>query len=365
MSGGLYGRGKAPARACLQLPCWPEADQRLWNAACAPMDLLSFEEGGDRSRHAAASNAKAIKGYGRWLTFLSMQAPDVLALALAPAARITPARLGAYVGELQALGNGTATILARLQELGEVAKVMGPGQDWSFINKIASKVRARHRPVRDKANLRLSEDLLDLGLRLIDEAARDDLTPRQAATLHRDGLLIAFLSLVPLRRKNLARLTLGVNLIDLDGAWLLVLEEAETKTRQLHEALWPEDLVAPLRLYLDTHRPHLASLTGRWAKSVGDLLWVSSDGSPMTEMAIYDRIRTHTKAAFGAALNPHLFRDAAATTLAIADPEHVRVAAPLLGHRTFATTEKYYQQATAMQAHRTYVAVVFGEENKS
>ena len=162
MSGGLYGRGKAPARACVPLSCWPEADQRLWNAACAPMDLLSFEEGGDRSRHAAASNAKAIKGYGRWLTFLSMQAADVLALA--PAARITPARVGAYVGELQALGNGTATILARLQELGEVAKVMGPGQDWSFINKIASKVRARHRPVRDKANLRLSEDLLDLGL---------------------------------------------------------------------------------------------------------------------------------------------------------------------------------------------------------
>ena len=28
------------------------------------------------------------------------------------------------------------------------------------------------------------------------------------------------------------------------------------------------------------------------------------------------------------AINPHLFRDAAATTLAIADPAHVRVAAP-------------------------------------
>ena len=138
MSGGLYGRGKAPARACLQLTRWPEADQRLWNAACAPMDLLSFEEGGDRSRHAAASNAKAIKGYGRWLTFLTMREPE--ALALTPAARITPARVGAYVGELQALGNGTATILARLQELGEVAKVMGPRQDWNFINKIASKV---------------------------------------------------------------------------------------------------------------------------------------------------------------------------------------------------------------------------------
>ncbi len=143
-----------------------------------------------------------------------------------------------------------------------------------------------------------------------------------------------------------------------------MLEESETKTHQLHEALWPLDLLEPLQAYLSTHRPLLAGLSGRWTQPVGDLLWVSSDGSPMTEMAIYDRIRLHTKDAFGEPLNPHLFRDAAATTLAIADPEHVRVAAPLLGHRSFATTEKYYQQATAMQAHRAYVAVVFGEEYK-
>jgi len=362
MSGGPYGRGKAPARACMPLASWPEMDLRLWRAACEPVDLLALEDGGSRAQHARASNDKAVKGYGRWLTFLAVR--DAEAVSQLPEARITPERACAYVGELQALGNGSGTILARLQELGEVAKVTGPARDWSFINRIASKIRSRHRPVRNKSHLRLSEELLDLGLRLIDEAADEDLTPRQAATMHRDGLLIAFLALVPLRRKNLARLTLGVNLIDLDGAWLLVLEETETKTHQLHETLWPDDLVAPLMIYLETHRPHLASLTGRWAKPVGDLLWVSTDGSPMTEMAIYDRIRARTKAAFGAALNPHLFRDAAATTLAIADPEHVRVAAPLLGHRTFATTEKYYQQATAMQAHRTYVAVLFAEENK-
>jgi integrase/recombinase XerD len=362
MSGGLYGRGKAPKRACLKLALWPQADADRWRSACAASDLLTLDDSGARSAHSAASNRKAESGYGRWLTFVSMREPDVLSCS--PEARITPARVRAYVGELQALGNASGTILARLQELGEVAKVMGPALNWGFINRIAAKIRARHRPLRDKGNLRLSEELLDLGLRLIDEAAHKSLTQRQTATLHRDGLLIAFLSLVPLRRKNLAHLTLGVNLIAIDGSWLLVLEEAETKTHQLHEALWPDDLVAPLRLYLESHRPHLASLEGRWTKPVGDLLWVSCDGSPMTEMAIYDRIRVHTKEAFGAALNPHLFRDAAATTLAIADPEHVRVAAPLLGHRTFATTEKYYQQATAMQAHRAYVAAVFGEENK-
>ena len=59
-------------------------------------------------------------------------------------------------------------------------------------------------------------------------------------------------------------------------------------------------------------------------------------------MAIYDRIRARTKDKFGVAMNPHLFRDAAATTVAIADPANVRLAAPLLGHRTFTTTEKYY-----------------------
>jgi len=102
-------------------------------------------------------------------------------------------------------------------------------------------------------------------------------------------------------------------------------------------------------------------MNGRWAKPVEDALWVSTDGSPMTEMAIYDRIRTHTQRAFGTPINPHLFRDAAATTLAIADPVHVRVAAPLLGHRTFRTTERHYQHAQSLDAHRAYVGAVFGK----
>jgi integrase/recombinase XerD len=79
-------------------------------------------------------------------------------------------------------------------------------------------------------------------------------------------------------------------------------------------------------------------------------------------MAIYLRVCKRTRDAFGVAVNPHLFRDAAATTLAIADPGNVRVAAPLLGHRTFATTERYYQQAKSLQAHRQYIAALFGKE---
>ena len=81
-------------------------------------------------------------------------------------------------------------------------------------------------------------------------------------------------------------------------------------------------------------------------------------------MTIYNTICMHTENAFGRAINPHLFRDAAATTLAIADPAHVRVAAPLLGHRTFTTTERHYQQAKSFDAHRAYIDALFGKAKR-
>ena len=356
MSGGPYGRGKAPERACLRLKDWPHEDRRLWQAACMPSDPLADEEGA-RAHHAIASNRKAERGYGRWLTFLQQAHPA--SLAEAPALRITQERLRAYIDSLVSLNNSTATILARLAELGEVAKIMGPERSWNFINALASRIRARHKPARDKRNLKLSDELLGLGLSLIDQAAAT--AGLKATVLHRDGLIIALLALAPLRRRNLAGLRLRRNLVETNGSWLISLDASETKTHAPLEILWPDDLLGPLLTYLNVHRPQLAAMNGRWAKPVEDTLWVSTDGSPMTEMAIYDRIRAHTGRAFGAAINPHLFRDAAATTLAIADPAHVRVATPLLGHRIFRTTERHYQHAQSLDAHRAYVDAVFGK----
>jgi integrase/recombinase XerD len=358
MSGGPYGRGKAPERACVPIANWPQADRQLWQEACRQADLLD-EHIGTRAYHSEASNRKAQKGYGRWLTFLILTDHDCIAEP--PANRITKDRVGAYVESLIALHNSTATILARLQELGEIAKVLAPERSWTFINAISSKIRARHRPARDKSNLKLSDELLGLGLELIYRAKLE--VGLSAAILHRDGLMIALLALVPLRRRNMAGLRLRKNLIELDGRWIISLDASETKTHAAFEVSWPDEILAPLKTYLDFHRPHLASLPGRWSKPVDNFLWVSSDGSPMTEMAIYDRIRRHTAEAFGVAVNPHLFRDAAATTLAIVDPEHVRVAAPLLGHRTFMTTERHYQQAKTFEAHRAYVDAVFGKQS--
>jgi hypothetical protein len=81
---------------------WPETDRRLWRAACAAADIL--DDGfGVRSQHADISNRKAAKGYGRWLTHLSLSTPETLDEA--PAARITEDRVRGYVDALTLIGN--------------------------------------------------------------------------------------------------------------------------------------------------------------------------------------------------------------------------------------------------------------------
>jgi integrase/recombinase XerD len=136
-----------------------------------------------------------------------------------------------------------------------------------------------------------------------------------------------------------------------DG-WSIAFDQDETKTGVALEFPWPEMLVPELERWLAYWRPLLLGLTGRWTRPAGEALWISSHRSPMTQQAISDRIVGRTRAAFGKAINPHQFRDCAATTLAHADPKHVGIAAPLLGHRSFATTERYYLQARMGEASR-------------
>ena len=326
-----------PARRCLPLHEWPEIDRRIWEAALQPGDLL--DDGGARARYAPASNRKLAKGYGRWLSWLTWVGQ--LDPITAPATRITPARVAAYVGDLERF-NGSHTLLARLQELHDMATVIDPGQDWGWIRRIAARVRARHAPVRQKrARLVGADELFALGFQLM-AAAPSAGTGRQQAITYRDGLIIALL----------AARTLGRTVMMRGADWWITVPAAETKTGSPIEAPLPAQLGPALASYLAVHRPLLAGLSGRWAAPVGEALWISSDGSPMSAQALYDRIVERTDTAFDRSIHPHLFRDCAATTIAIEAPQHVRIAAQLLGHRSGATTERHYNQAQALEAAR-------------
>lgn len=353
MSGGRFAPDKAPERQCLPVAMWPEQDRLVWEAACTPTSILE-DTGGELAHLAPISQRKTTKGWGRFLNHLRFNDPAAL---LEPvAARITLSRVRGYVRRLEELDNSTRTVLCRLQELGDAARILAPDDEFSFINRIASHVRGRHRPARPKTNRVMADEIATLAYTLM-EAAEAETGPAGAIQF-RDGLMLILLSHLPLRRKNFTALTLGEDLVFRQGQWFITLTPAQTKTHAYFEAALHPNLVPWLETYLAKHREVLLASEGRWKTDPGERLWISSHGSPMTQTAMYDRVSRLTKAAFGESISPHRFRDMAASTIASHAPEYIHAAAPLLGHATLRTTEKYYRQARAQEGQKRYVSTL-------
>lgn len=360
MSGGRYAPGKHPERHCLNVEVWPETDKAIWQRACTPTSILA-DEGGELTALAPVSLRKMTKGWGRFLSHLKVHEPSCLLAT--PAERVTKQSVRAYISRLEELGNSTRTILCRLQELGDALKVLAPDTSFSFINRMASHVRAKHRPVREKHNKIMADEVAELAFTLMQSV--DQLGASAAALQYRDGLILLLLTHLPLRRKNFANLTIGQSLVKRQGQWFVTLTPQETKTRAFFEAVLHPDLVPYLEVYLNDHRPVLLALDGRWNAPPGNRLWISKHGSAMTEIAIYDRVTARTETAFGIALSPHRFRDMLASTIASHAPEHIHAAAPLLGHASLRTTEKYYRIARAQEGHQRYVKALRTIREKS
>jgi integrase/recombinase XerD len=330
-------------RRCKPVEQWPHLDRQLWQVASQPGDLL--DEGGCRARHSPYSNRAIEKGYGRWLTWL--EADGSLDAQVAPGNRITRDRVRAYAKHLEA-ENASGTVIARLIELKVMATIMDPAKDWSWIYRIASSIRARHKPARPKRHrLAHSERLLDLGLDLMTSAEDETTTVRRFKT-YRDGLLIAALASRQLRLRNLTGLILGQTLVQQGAGWWIQFPAAETKTKDAIEMPWPEGLVPHLETYLADHRAGIVALRGFHS----DALWLSMYGPPMTDNAVYIRIVARTREGLGQPIHPHLFRDSATTSIANDDPKHIGIASRLLGHRSGLTTERYYNQARSIEASR-------------
>lgn len=334
---------------------WPAIDRLLWEQACEPGDLLV--DAGSRASHADSSNQKVVKSYGRWLGWVACQ--NRLHSPAAPGARITPQRVQAYIEALRVTCS-TGTVINLLEDLYSAARALAPDGQWSWIRNVIARLRARHLPVDRHADHIVSPaDLLNLGVELM-ERARNETTAIQRAVVYRDGLMISVLATRPLRLKNLLGLELHRSFQRRGNIWWLDLPTTETKSRTVLEMPFPEELTARIAAYLGEHRPILAGRQGRWTKPVGNMLWVSKDGSPMGERSAYQQIVLRTREAFMHPVNPHLFRTCAATAIAIEDAEHFGIAARLLGHSQLSTTEKYYDKARATEAVRRHQELIVG-----
>lgn len=328
------------AKKLLPLELWPEEDKHLWEQAIQPGDR--FDPGGPASQWADRSRRTVCFGYRRWLGYVHTQ--DIDAICLRPADRVTKGRVSAYVESLQASISPAGTH-NYVKHLYDAVRVMAPEQDWDWLARTAWSL-GRVVPPRSKRHLVVSaHELVDLGLQLMDEAQVGDRGHMlQRALRYRDGLIISLLATRPIRRRNLTMIRIGTHLLIETRPYRLLFAAHETKARAELDILLPEMLTPAIDDYLTVWRPQI------FGSNSHDGFWASAKGVPMSSEAIYDRVRIHTYERFGHPINLHLFRDCVATTIALENPEHIGIAADLLGHTDTAMTERYYIQAGTKHA---------------
>lgn len=338
---------------CLAINQWPLADSSAWNQAIAEADPFGVPS--PASSWSGRSRAKTAKGYGRWLCWAAQNGID---MNLCAADRVTEQHVQRYIADLRSR-NGDLTVLCRAQELYDAIRVIAPDQDWTWLRRPQNALRARGVPVRDKASrIKPAGVLAQLGKALMQEAESSAKPPLSRATLFRDGLMIAFLAYRPLRLSNLAMIRIGRHLIPETAAYRLYFSDSEMKGKQAFDAAIPAALVPDLDRYIDHYRPILLTRGGRQDSPETDHLWISETATSLDATSIPQRIKKHTRAAFGKHLWPHLFRDCAATSIAVEDPKSARSIKNILGHSSLATSEKHYNQAQSLEASRRYQRLV-------
>jgi hypothetical protein len=85
---------------------------------------------------------------------------------------------------------------------------------------------------------------------------------------------------------------------------------------------------------------------------------VDKYGKPMEEANLRCLIKYHTRKQFGTAVWPHLFRDCLLTSVAIDQPDLIRISTSLLGHANSRTGDQHYNQARMLDAGRRYGAAI-------
>jgi integrase/recombinase XerD len=337
-----------PARRPCPVEQWPSVDRLAWTAALKQGDRL--RPGGPASQWAPRTRAIRAQGYGRWLAWLDRR--GWLAPLVSPAERVTPEHVAAYIDDLLALGNTASTALCRIDELYNALRVIAPDADRRWLLDFTAQLRDESIPSpRKRAQLKHADELFNLGKTLMREAEADQHRPvLKRSVQYRDGLMIALLATRPMRIGNFAGLRIDQHLIAEHAGYRLELPAAETKNRRRLDYDVPVALVADLTRYLTRYRRLLLTCGDRYPAAASDALWISREGAAMFEGSIRDSIKERTLAAFGVAIPPHRFRDAAATDFVEKDPAHALAAASVLGNDPV-TMMKHYNQSRGRAAH--------------
>ena len=342
-------RHRHPFTIGLPLEEWPELDRQAWEVANRDGDLLSGR--GPAAHWKPKTRLTARKAYRNWLRFLSDA--NSLGRPNSIGARLNEENLRDYIASLRARASSN-TVLTQLRHLSSAIAAMDPKADRTLLKLALSRLTPRARPVRDKrARLVSPLVLLGLGQKLMAQwQSRSAHDPRLNAMDYRDGLMIAFLALCPLRLENLAAIIIGQHLSFEAGLARLAFMAEEMKGKRPLDFDVPAVLQARLAFYLSVIHPLLYRGPQRGAP-----LWPSlhTGKAQMSEHGIYTRLIQVTDKHLGHPVTPHMFRDAAATFITELAPEHAMMAASVLQHANLDVTMRHYvhgqQHLAALKYH--------------
>jgi integrase/recombinase XerD len=338
----------------MQVPLglWPEEDRKRWTAAnksgADPFDDCGI------AAHLAEPSRRALQGsYGRFLGFIS--AKHLCLLRHLPETRIDRKIVADYVA-FRRPSCSDAGIAVDLHHLRLALRFICPAANWTWLATITKRIAATAKPRSQKYHLVTSEMLYALGIELMDGAvasAADAAQVSKADALdYRDGLILALLASLPLRRRTLAALRIGQQLVKSGDLWELDIPAQDLKGRRPLDFPISIDLSRRIDLYLAKFRRRIPRADEH------DGLWPSNRGRRMDKGTIYDTIRRRTKVAFGFPVNMHRARSAAGTLWSIYDPANVRGVKDLHGHASFDTTEKFYIMSQSRLAGRALASAI-------
>ncbi len=342
-----------PRKSRIYLPfdSWPAEDQARWQAAFKAGDR--FDGSGPGSHLAQSTRRNLWISYARFLAFISANRKDLLVLP--PDTRVDRLIVADYVA-WRRRSCGDAMVGVDLDGFRGALRLICPGVDWSWLLTITKRIKAAAPRKPRKYHLVTSDRLYALGIELMDNAVADaeaaERISKERALKYRDGLVISFLALIPLRSRTLVALRIGKHRVKTGELWALDVPAADTKTRRPLDYPVAKELCTRINLYLERFRcriPGADTHTG---------LWASNKRRPMSAIGIYNAVRRRTKKAFGFAVNLHRFRHAAASFWSIRDPVNVRGAKDLLGQASFGVTEKHYIMGQSRLAGRALAHAV-------
>lgn len=293
------------------------------------------------------------RGYGMLIGWLDKNGQ--LDPVVHPSDRVTRERIKAFVTDYS-IGRAEGTVAGAVRGIAYVLRACAPPDGVQWLTKLAHRMTNTAKPSRPKLPrmvritdiILLSDRLMDIGL---DELRR---SRRSGAPIYREGLIIGLLAHRPWRRRNLADLRIGHNLIVDDFGIRITIPREETKKGVPFDGYVPKQLEHAVFTYLDRVRPVLLK------SGIPDegWLWIGRQGRRMPADDISIRVTRTTRKHLGRDLSPHLFRDCAATEVALERPELIGMTKHLLGHMTLDSSQKYYNQATSFTAFSRHADVI-------